>query len=89
MATKVLTSTEFRKHISYVANCVAYRGDRVVMARHGKKHAVLMSWEDYELILAHRPEPKIDSNKIPPLGTFDDDRCAVKRDPTLMAGYRP
>jgi prevent-host-death family protein len=45
-----VTATDFRVHLKEWANQVARGGEPVVMARHGFDMAVLISWEDYQLL---------------------------------------
>jgi prevent-host-death family protein len=51
MAELHVTATDFRVHLKDWANQVARGGEPVVMARHGLDMAVLISWEDYQLLL--------------------------------------
>ncbi len=45
-------STKVRKEFAETINQVAYKGERVVLKRHGKKIAALIPIEDYELLEA-------------------------------------
>lgn len=55
MAEILVSATDFRAHLKDLANHVASSGDSVVMERHGQRTAVLVSWEDYQLLLKHKP----------------------------------
>lgn len=45
-------STKVRKEFSETLNQVAYKGERVILERYGKKIAALIPIEDYELLEA-------------------------------------
>ena len=45
-------STKVRKEFSETLNQVAYKGERVVLKRYGKKVAALIPFGDYELLEA-------------------------------------
>ena len=47
-----LAATELRTHGSEAINRVAYAGDRVLLQRHGKNVAAIVSVEDLELLQA-------------------------------------
>ena len=47
-----LTVTEARDTLADVVNRVAFKGERVVLRRHGKAVAALVSAEDLELLAA-------------------------------------
>jgi len=47
-----LAATELRNHGSEAINRVAYSGDRVLLQRHGKNVAAIVSIEDLELLQA-------------------------------------
>lgn len=55
MAEIRVSATDFRVHLKDLANHVATSGDSVVMERHGQRMGVLVSWEDYQLLLRHKP----------------------------------
>ena len=55
MAEIHVSATDFRVHLKDLANHVATSGDAVVMERHGQRMAVMVSWEDYQLLLKHKP----------------------------------
>lgn len=55
MAEILVSATDLRVHLKDLSNHVASTGDAVVMERHGQRMAVLVSWEDYQLLLKHKP----------------------------------
>jgi len=59
MAEFTLSATDFRTHISRVANCVAFREDRCLISRHGHDLVALVSWEDLQFLRKHRPVPSL------------------------------
>jgi hypothetical protein len=52
-----VTATDFRAHLTDLANAVAERGERVVMARHRLGMVALVSKEDLDFLRKHRPLP--------------------------------
>jgi prevent-host-death family protein len=48
----ILAATALRNHGSEAINRVAYSGDRVLLQRHGKSVAAIVSIEDLELLQA-------------------------------------
>jgi prevent-host-death family protein len=48
----ILAATALRNHGSEAINRVAYSGDRVLLQRHGKNVAAIISIEDLELLQA-------------------------------------
>ena len=47
--------TEARKDLAELVNQVAYRGERIVLTRHGKAVAAIVSAEDLELLTQAGP----------------------------------
>lgn len=52
MPDNTIPASEARKNFSYLLNQVSARGDRVVMERHGKSVAAMISMEDLALLEA-------------------------------------
>ena len=50
-----VTATDFRSHLTDLANSVADGGQRVVMARHGYRMVALVSQEDLQFLREHKP----------------------------------
>lgn len=48
--TRDVPVTEARKDLAELVNQVAYRGERIVLTRHGKAVAAIVSAEDLELL---------------------------------------
>jgi PHD/YefM family antitoxin component YafN of YafNO toxin-antitoxin module len=73
MQETCVTATDFRTHLTDLANAVAERGERVIMARHRFAMVALVSEEDLEFLRQHRPlpnapaaEPEPVAEKLPP-----------------------
>jgi hypothetical protein len=67
MAEFTVSATDFRTHLSRVANCVAFREDRCLISRHGHDLVALVSWEDLQFLRKHRPMPSLAMNREAPL----------------------
>lgn len=52
MASRTLTASKVRERLSEVLNEVSVRGDRVVLERHGKRVAAVISAGDLDLLEA-------------------------------------
>jgi prevent-host-death family protein len=57
MAEMVMSASEFRVRMKVVANSIAAEQHRVVVTRHGHPMVVVVSQEDYEFLLKHKPRP--------------------------------
>lgn len=52
MASRTLTASKARERLSDLLNEVSVRGDRVVLERHGKRVAAVISADDFDLLEA-------------------------------------
>jgi prevent-host-death family protein len=81
--------TEARKDLAELVNQVAYRGERIVLTRHGKAMAAIVSAEELELLdrlLAER----IDLTQAGPAASAADQRRPAQATPLRIAAeYRP
>lgn len=66
MSEYVLTATDFRHHLTWMAELVSYQEYRVVMRRHGRDMVALVSAEDLEFLRKHRPLQKTQRTFFPP-----------------------
>jgi hypothetical protein len=67
MAEFTVSASDFRSHVSRVANCVAFREDRCLISRHGRDLVALVSWEDLQFLRKHRPVPSLGGKASAPL----------------------
>lgn len=57
MAEMVVSASEFRVKMKDLANAVADEQHRVLVTRHGGRMMVVVSYEDYEFLRKHKPQP--------------------------------
>ena len=57
MAEMVVSASEFRVKMKDIGNAVAEEQHRVVVTRHGGPVFVVVSQEDHEFLLRHKPAP--------------------------------
>jgi antitoxin (DNA-binding transcriptional repressor) of toxin-antitoxin stability system len=50
-----VTATDFRVHLTELANSVAEQGQRIVMVRHGYPMVALVNQEDLDFLRKHKP----------------------------------
>lgn len=81
--------TEARKDLAELVNQVAYRGERVVLTRHGKVMAALISAEELELLERLLAE-RIDLTRTEHGSPATDRREPAQGTPLRIAAeYRP
>lgn len=81
--------TEARKDLAELVNRVAYQGERVVLTRHGKAMAAIVSAEDLELLERLLAE-RIDLTQAGPQAPAPEGDPARPAQPLRIAArYRP
>jgi PHD/YefM family antitoxin component YafN of YafNO toxin-antitoxin module len=65
MTETCVSATDFRVHLKDLANQVAEGNGSVVMARHGYKMVVMVSWDEYRAFLEHKRRAKEPEKDIP------------------------
>ena len=57
VAVMRVSSSEFRVKMKDMANSIAEEQHRVIVTRHGGRMMVAVSYEDYEFLQKHKPQP--------------------------------
>src|SRR5260370_30999411 len=65
MTETCVSATDFRVHLKDLANQVAEGNGSVVMARHGYKMVVMVSWDEYRAFLEHKRGAKGPEKDVP------------------------
>src|SRR5260370_40405286 len=65
MTETCVSATDFRVHLKDLANQVAEGNRSVVMARHGYKMVVMVSWDEYRAFLEHKRHAKEPEKDVP------------------------